>query len=304
MSVRVRFSQDRPGVTYVPPNENVDSFVKDILAKPMPPLHKEDNFEMDPFTAASIGDANVLQNLQMKKSFNPNQKNSSDWTPLLYAAYLGHHAVCSFLIDAGAKLDDCNRRGQTALMLASACGNLQVVDALLLAGADPNAKDSEGMTPLLEACASGHELTAISLIEKSGDPSIRNCRGEDGSMLAAESPKILQLIKEKKQDQFLRGIMIEHSRHTRQPRTLAELLDAMNLSRLAARFEAENIDLKLFFDLNEKIRLCNIDFEEMGIAYVKKYIITLHFLCRIRSLLTAIIEGAEKITTRVARHDV
>ncbi|KIH68603.1 hypothetical protein ANCDUO_01061 [Ancylostoma duodenale] len=200
MSVRVRFSAARPGVAYVQGERSGEGggLAAEILGKPMPPLHKEDNFRMDAHTAASIGDANVIQALIASKKFDPNEKNLSEWTPLLYAAYLGHHNVCQILMEAGAKLDDCNRRGQTALMMAAACGNLQVVrllleqgasvdradskdrqalhyasscsqnvvvDALLQAGADPNAADSDGMTPLLEACASGHELTTCSLLE-------------------------------------------------------------------------------------------------------------------------------------------
>uniref|UniRef100_A0A0K0DCH5 NAD(+) ADP-ribosyltransferase n=1 Tax=Angiostrongylus cantonensis TaxID=6313 RepID=A0A0K0DCH5_ANGCA len=332
MSVRVRFSSARPGVAYVsPPGEqdNTDgALVTEILSKPMPPLHQEDNFRMDAHTAASIGDvANLtlnenqtlakehLQALIASKKLDPNAKNLSEWTPLLYAAYLGHHNVCTALIDAGAKLDDCNLKGQTALMMASACGNLQVTnilkdrlealvglarilvvrlllergasvnradsqdrqalhyssscsqnvvtDALLQAGADPNAPDIEGMTPMLEACSSGHELTICSLLEYGGDPLLRNCRGEDCQALAGEDPKIQQLLTDNIKRRSSSGFNNESPR-TRRPRTLDDLLEGMNLSRLSEKFKSENIDLNLFFDLTEK------DFEEMGIAYGPK----------------------------------
>ncbi|EYC27805.1 hypothetical protein Y032_0008g194 [Ancylostoma ceylanicum] len=299
MSVRVRFSAARPGVAYVQGERSGEGggLAAEILGKPMPPLHKEDNFRMDAHTAASIGDANVIQALIASKKFDPNEKNLSEWTPLLYAAYLGHHNVCQILIEAGAKLDDCNRRGQTALMMAAACGNLQVVrllleqgasvdradskdrqalhyasscsqnvvaDALLQAGADPNAADSDGMTPLLEACASGHELTTCSLLEYGGDPFIKNARGEDCHAVAGEAPKIQQLIKEHMQRRGKPGFTPEPPATSRRPRTLEELLGEMNLLRLVDKFKAENIDLNLFFDLTEK------DFEEMGIAYGPK----------------------------------
>ncbi|VDM57716.1 unnamed protein product [Angiostrongylus costaricensis] len=349
MSVRVRFSSARPGVAYVSPSgeqDNTDgALVTEILSKPMPPLHQEDNFRMDAHTAASIGDVTVihvssffrnifgifraenltlnenqtlakerLQALIASKKLDPNAKNLSEWTPLLYAAYLGHHNVCTALIDAGAKLDDCNLKGQTALMMASACGNLQssislnllskvsrlqvvrlllergasvnradsqdrqalhyssscsqnvVTDALLQAGADPNAPDVEGMTPMLEACSSGHELTICSLLEyvrMGGDPLLRNCRGEDCQALAGEDLKIQQLLMDNITRRSSSGFNNESPR-TRRPRTLDDLLEGMNLSRLSEKFRSENIDLNLFFDLTEK------DFEEMGIAYGPK----------------------------------
>nr|CDJ83937.1 Ankyrin domain containing protein [Haemonchus contortus] len=127
MSVRVRFSAARPGVAYVGERTCEGSgMAAEILSKPMPSLHKEENFRMDAHTAASIGDVNVIEALLASKKLDPNEKNLSEWTPLLYAAYLGHHNVCTVLIEAGARTDDCNHKGQTPLMMASSCGNLQV----------------------------------------------------------------------------------------------------------------------------------------------------------------------------------
>uniref|UniRef100_A0A0N4Y387 ANK_REP_REGION domain-containing protein n=1 Tax=Nippostrongylus brasiliensis TaxID=27835 RepID=A0A0N4Y387_NIPBR len=77
-----------------------------------------------------------LKALLANKKLDPNEKNLSEWTPLLYAAYLGHHNVCSVLIEAGAKTDDCNTKGQTPLMMAASCGNLQ--------GGDPFLKNNRG----------------------------------------------------------------------------------------------------------------------------------------------------------------
>lgn len=105
MSFRVRFSQERPGVTYVPSSRsgNTDLF-NDIFSKPMPIIRNEDHVLMDACTAASIGDENKLKELM---KINPNtmiMKNHDGWTPLLYAAYLGHNSVAAFLLDNGAKV--------------------------------------------------------------------------------------------------------------------------------------------------------------------------------------------------------
>ncbi|XGW25503.1 hypothetical protein V3C99_006711 [Haemonchus contortus] len=298
MSVRVRFSAARPGVAYVGERTCEGSgMAAEILSKPMPPLHKEENFRMDAHTAASIGDVNVIEALLASKKLDPNEKNLSEWTPLLYAAYLGHHNVCTVLIEAGARTDDCNHKGQTPLMMASSCGNLQVVrllieqgasvnradsrdrqalhyaascsqnvvaETLLQAGADPNAADVDGVTPLMEACASGHELTTLSLLEYGGDPYLKNNRGEDCHAVAGEESKIQQLLNEHIQRRAATAFSSESPRTSRKPRTLEELLQDMNLARLVDKFKAENIDLNLFFDLTDK------DFEEMGIAYGPK----------------------------------
>lgn len=61
MSVRVRFSQDRPDIAYVPSQKRTSTLVDDILNLPLPPHHQEKNFEMDIHTAASIGESNIIK---------------------------------------------------------------------------------------------------------------------------------------------------------------------------------------------------------------------------------------------------
>uniref|UniRef100_A0A8R1EGT2 ANK_REP_REGION domain-containing protein n=1 Tax=Caenorhabditis japonica TaxID=281687 RepID=A0A8R1EGT2_CAEJA len=112
MSVRVRFSQERPGITYVPSSRSGNApLLADILSKPMPIIHQDNRFLMDACTAASIGDESMLKQLM---KINPNtivMKNQSGWTPLLYAAYLGHNSVTAFLLDNGAKDESFGRVG-------------------------------------------------------------------------------------------------------------------------------------------------------------------------------------------------
>ncbi|CAI4227096.1 unnamed protein product [Auanema sp. JU1783] len=330
MSGRVRFSEERPGVAYLPtlPTQVPSTgLVSEIFSRPMPPLHVETNFEMDAFTAASIGDSKLIAVLIGKQPNLVSLKNRSSWSPLLYAAYLGHHPVCTILLDNNAQIDECNRRGQTALMLAAACGNKEVVkvllergastdradrfgrqalhyaancsqndvvDLLLAAGADPNATDEEAMTPVLEACISGHELTLISLLEKGGNVHLKNSRGEDGIALAAENSKVLRLIREKKKDRVESstggGFVVEPSA-ARDPNTLEELLERMNLGRYYPRLRQENLDLDLFFSLTEK------DLDEMGVAYGPKKRM-LSVIDRYRSSGKVIIESYENVPIR------
>jgi ankyrin repeat protein len=52
--------------------------------------------------------------------------------------------VVSFLLDAGAHVDDRDDRGRTALMIAAEGGHAQIANLLLARGADPSLKDKAG----------------------------------------------------------------------------------------------------------------------------------------------------------------
>ena len=52
--------------------------------------------------------------------------------------------VVSYLLDAGAHIDDRDDRGRSALMIAAEGGHAEIVDLLLGARADPSLKDKTG----------------------------------------------------------------------------------------------------------------------------------------------------------------
>jgi ankyrin repeat protein len=52
--------------------------------------------------------------------------------------------VVSYLLDAGAHIDDRDDRGRTALMIAAEGGRAATSDLLLARGADPSLKDKAG----------------------------------------------------------------------------------------------------------------------------------------------------------------
>lgn len=59
-----------------------------------------------------------------------NAKNSGGYTPLMYAAYIGHDNVVNMLIDAQVDVNLSNDKGHTPLMLAASCGNESVCEFL------------------------------------------------------------------------------------------------------------------------------------------------------------------------------
>ena len=78
-----------------------------------------------------------------------------DVTALGWAAFNGHTAVVSLLIEAGADLDARAHYGTTALMSATLQGRVAVVRILVEAGADLTIKDRSGSTALMWATKKG-----------------------------------------------------------------------------------------------------------------------------------------------------
>ncbi|TDZ19225.1 hypothetical protein Cob_v007788 [Colletotrichum orbiculare MAFF 240422] len=80
------------------------------------------------------------------------------------------HAILQFLIDAGARLEARNRRGETALLVAARCGRRAAMDTLLRAGSRPEATDLWGRDALaiLRHQAARHESGADSYADFGG----------------------------------------------------------------------------------------------------------------------------------------
>ena len=83
-------------------------------------------------------------------------------TPLHCASWKGHTEVVKALLDAGAKINDCNQNGHwgTTPLHAAAHGNQSKVAALLIErGADLKALNLNKRTPLGETEV--HNATAV-----------------------------------------------------------------------------------------------------------------------------------------------
>jgi ankyrin repeat protein len=52
--------------------------------------------------------------------------------------------VVTYLLDAGARVDDCDARGRTALMIAAEGGHAGIANLLIARGADASLKDRGG----------------------------------------------------------------------------------------------------------------------------------------------------------------
>lgn len=86
---------------------------------------------------------NIIQALD--EGANPNSTNSNNTTALMMAAQYNKNArVVKALVNAGAKINEQNHKGNTALMYAAMSNTPEVVKALYDAGADIHTVNNEG----------------------------------------------------------------------------------------------------------------------------------------------------------------
>lgn len=77
------------------------------------------------------------------------------FTPLMWASYVGHTDVVKYLLECGANVDAIDEHGISSLSWASGRNHVDIVELLLEAGASPNLCDKNDTTPLIWASRRG-----------------------------------------------------------------------------------------------------------------------------------------------------
>ncbi|XP_026782073.3 ankyrin repeat and SAM domain-containing protein 3 isoform X1 [Pangasianodon hypophthalmus] len=173
---------------------------------------------LDLHTACSIGQYDVVAECIRRGKVDVDGRNLGGWTPLMYAAYIGHDNIVNLLLESGVSVNANTAKGLTPLMLAASCGNESIAYFLLQQGAELERKDGRGwtallhststghqqmvkflldnnananikepvfgFTPLMEAAASGHEITVQYLLDHGARVEERNFKGETARVLA------------------------------------------------------------------------------------------------------------------------
>ncbi|KAF4095585.1 ankyrin repeat and SAM domain-containing protein 3 isoform X2 [Onychostoma macrolepis] len=134
---------------------------------------EELNVPLDLHTACSIGQYDVVSECIRRGDVDLDGKNIGGWTPLMYAAYIGHDNIANLLLETGVSVNATTSKGLTPLMLAASCGNESIAYFLLQQGAQLEYKDVRGWTALLHSTATGHQQMVKFLLEHHANANIK-----------------------------------------------------------------------------------------------------------------------------------
>lgn len=109
-------------------------------------------------------------------NFNPNIKDPSGRTPLMYAAARGHSYIVRVLVGAGADVNVLdNRMGGSPLHYCSMAGTAACAETLLGHGAHINLQNpSQGHTPLMDAIIYKNVAVAQVLLDAGANLNVKN----------------------------------------------------------------------------------------------------------------------------------
>jgi uncharacterized protein len=127
-----------------------DAIVDALLARGADPL-AADATGKPPIVYAAAGARFAVVTRLLARHIDVNARYPNELTLLMWAcgpdeAVPDGNAteLISYLLDAGAHIDDRDDRGRTALMIAAEAGRSEIVELLLKRGADPSLKDKAG----------------------------------------------------------------------------------------------------------------------------------------------------------------
>jgi ankyrin repeat protein len=127
-----------------------DAIVEALLAHGADARVPDDTGKPPAVYAAAGAQLDVVKRL-LARNIDINTRYPNDLTLLMWASGPDEKVsepqaieVVSYLLDAGAHIDDRDDRGRTALMIAAEGGHADVAGLLLARGADPSLKDKAG----------------------------------------------------------------------------------------------------------------------------------------------------------------
>jgi len=154
--------------------------------------HRED---LDLFEASCLGDVHVVRAHVESDPEVIDHHSPDGFSPIGFAAYLGHVDLLAFLVEKGADLELPSTNMMRVCPLHSAAAHsdparaTHVARTLLEAGADPNAQQQGGYTPLHEAVLTDNlELTRL-LLNHGANPHVSNDEGDSALQVAHAEKK-------------------------------------------------------------------------------------------------------------------
>ncbi|WP_409187565.1 ankyrin repeat domain-containing protein [Bradyrhizobium sp. RDM4] len=127
-----------------------DAIVEALIAQGADERLPDDTGKPPMVYAAAAGHVDVVKRL-LSRNIDVNARYANDLTVLMWAAGADEKVgdadtakVVTYLLEAGAHIDDRDARGRTALMIAAEGGREAVAALLLARGADPSLRDNSG----------------------------------------------------------------------------------------------------------------------------------------------------------------
>lgn len=118
--------------------------------------------------ACAMGDIAVVHYLLLKGA-DPNLANKRNQTPIMVAAYFGHHNIVEHLAHLGGDiLQQESEDGNTALMIALQQQRIKAAMSLIDLGAKVNTASNDGVTPLMEAVSIDEGMQVVEALIRKG----------------------------------------------------------------------------------------------------------------------------------------
>lgn len=146
---------------------------------------------------------------------DPDLRDGSGTTAIMYAAYHGDLELVNALIDAGADVTLQNAFGTSAITEAAIIGNADILSALIAAGADPNFENPEGETPIMAVARTGHVEAARVLLDAGADINATEDWGGQSALMwaaARSNPDMVRFLAANGADLDARGVIRQWDR--------------------------------------------------------------------------------------------
>lgn len=152
------------------------------------PTQTQNKPTIDEIAPAALDGKNEILKTAILNGFDPNQRDSSGRTLIMFAAYNGHVKTVEMLIKAGANINIKNFDGSTPLMWAASGPFAETVCLLLQNGAEINAVDyNEHFSALMWAAAEGHAEVVKLLLKNNADFTLKDKDGDTAESFAIQN---------------------------------------------------------------------------------------------------------------------
>jgi len=140
--------------------------------------------------ATAAGDLARVEACASEAPWTLQSLSADGWTALHLAAFLGHDAVVTRLLERGADARQWARAFETNLPIHAACAGRRIGKAafarLVAATGDPDVTPKHGCTPLMEAALQGSAELCDVLLAAGADRSRRHPDGKTAADFARE----------------------------------------------------------------------------------------------------------------------